>query len=88
MFASAHETRNSTTEVDKTVRSFYFAGLGDTSHQTTVQCRVYAAGTDKGTPMKKFFPDNIEIRSTRSRGTAMVNKQYQFVNREIINSAK
>ena len=39
MFASAHETRNSTAEVDKTVRSFYFAGLGDTSHQTTVQCR-------------------------------------------------
>ena len=38
--------------------------------------------------MKKFFPDNIEIRSTRSRGTAMVNKQYQFVNREIINSAE
>ena len=39
MFASAYETRNSTTEVDKTVRSFYFAGLGDTSYQTTVQCR-------------------------------------------------
>ena len=61
MFASAHETRNSTTEVDKTVRSFYFAGLGDTSHQTTVQCRYMQQEQIKAKKKKNSFQITLKL---------------------------
>ena len=79
------EPQNKSIAVDKTFSSFDFNDSGNNSCQATVP--VSAAGTNKDIPVEKFLPSNTEIRFACSRGTKMVNEQYQFINRKITDSA-
>ena len=85
MCESFQEPKNGSIGVDKTVSLFDFNDLGHNSCPANVP--LSAAGPNKGIPVEKFSPDNIETRSTSSRGTIMVDKQYQLVKRQINNSA-
>ena len=55
------------------------------SIQATVP--VYASGTNKDIPVEKFLPNKIDIRFACSRQTTVVDRQNQFINRQITNSA-
>ena len=71
------EQKNNSIIVDNFLGSFYFNDSGNTSCQATVPVSV--AGTNKG-----ISAENSYIRFIYSRGTTMVDKQYQFINRQTL----
>ena len=85
MLGSYQEPKNNSIAVDKSFRSFDFINLGSSSCQATLL--VFASGTNKDIPVEKFFQSNIFIRFACSRRTTVMDEQYQFINRQITDSA-
>ena len=84
VLGSYQEPKNNSIAVDKSFRSFNFINLGSSSCQATLL--VFASGTNKYIPVE-FFQSNIFIRFACSRRTTVVDEQYQFINRQITDSA-
>ena len=84
MFESFQESQNNSTAVDKTFTSFDLNDTGNIFCQATVP--VSAAGTNQGDSVGIFLPEN-DIRFACSRETTMMGKRYQFINRQITDSA-
>lgn len=85
MLGSYQEPKNNSIAVGKSFRSFDFISLGSSSCQATLL--VFASGTNKDIPVEKFFKSNIFIRFACSRRTTVMDEQYQFINRQITDSA-
>ena len=79
MFLSLYRSPNTTVfyniKLGNTFRPFEFNDSDNTTPET-----------NKDIPVGKFLPKNIDIRFTWSRGTTLVHKQYQFINRLITDS--